>query len=469
MVGATVTFFNVFILSFFIAINLVYLSLLILSFLNIQRYRRTTENEQWRRIIRSPLTVPVSILAPAYNEQHSIVESVHSLLALEYANYEVIVINDGSRDNTLATLIEHFSLSAIPVQIDYAIACNLIRSVYRSPGYPRLVVLDKVNGGKADALNAGINISANPLFCAIDADSVIEGNALLRVVRPFLERPDETVAVGGMIRVANGCVINRGQVKSIGLPASNLARFQSVEYLRAFLFGRSGWSQLGALLIISGAFGLFKRQIVVDVGGYRADTVGEDIELVFRIHRHLRDRGIPYRVEFLCDPVCWTEVPEDMRTLGRQRNRWQRGLMDSLRFHKEMLFNRRYGVIGMIGMPYFVIFELIGPIIEIMGLIVVPLSFAFGLVNMPFLVLFLTLAILLGTMLSIASVILDDLSFQRFPRLSQVLWLVLYGLVENFGYRQLTLWWRVRGMIDYGRGQKSWGDMQRKGFGRPAP
>jgi cellulose synthase/poly-beta-1,6-N-acetylglucosamine synthase-like glycosyltransferase len=206
-----------------------------------------------------------------------------------------------------------------------------------------------------------------------------------------------------------------------------------VEYLRAFLFGRSGWSQLGALLIISGAFGLFKRQIVVDVGGYRADTVGEDIELVFRIHRHLRDRGIPYRVEFLCDPVCWTEVPEDMRTLGRQRNRWQRGLMDSLRFHKEMLFNRRYGVIGMIGMPYFVIFELIGPIIEITGLIVVPLSFAFGFVNLPFFVLFLTLAILLGTMLSIASVILDDLSFQRFPRLSQVLRLVLYGLVENFG------------------------------------
>ena len=469
MVGATVSFFNVFILSFFIAINLVYLSLLILSFLNIQRYRRRTENEQWRRIIRSPLTVPVSILAPAYNEQHSIVESVHSLLALEYANYEVIVINDGSRDDTLATLIEHFGLSAIPVQIDYAIACNSIRSVYRSPGYPRLVVLDKVNGGKADALNAGINISANPLFCAIDADSVIEGNALLRVVRPFLERPDETVAVGGMIRVANGCVINRGQVKSIGLPASNLARFQSVEYLRAFLFGRSGWSQLGALLIISGAFGLFKRQIVVDVGGYRADTVGEDIELVFRIHRHLRDRGIPYRVEFLCDPVCWTEVPEDMRTLGRQRNRWQRGLMDSLRFHKEMLFNRRYGVIGMIGMPYFVIFELIGPVIEITGLIVVPLSFAFGFVNLPFFVLFLTLAIFLGTMLSIASVILDDLSFQRFPRLSQVLRLVLYGLVENFGYRQLTLWWRVRGVIDYGRGKKSWGDMQRKGFGRPAP
>ncbi len=464
-----VFFFNVFILAFFVAINLVYLSLLALSFHNIQRYRRSIENEQWRRIIRSPLAMPVSILAPAYNEQHSIVESVHSLLALEYANYDVIVVNDGSSDDTLATLIGHFGVTKVPVQIEYAIACKTIRGVYRSSDYPRLVVVDKVNGGKADALNAGVNISANPLFCAIDADSVIEGNALLRVVRPFLERPNETVAVGGMIRIANGCHIERGQVKSIGLPASHLARFQSVEYLRAFLFGRSGWSQLGTLLIISGAFGLFKRQVVVDVGGYRHDTVGEDIELVFRIHRRLRDRGVPYRVEFLPDPECWTEVPEDLKTLGRQRNRWQRGLMDSLRFHKEMLFNRRYGVIGMIGLPYFVIFELLGPIIEILGLIVVPASFAFGFINVPFFVLFLTLAILQGTMLSIASVVLDDLSFQRFPRLSQVVRLVFYGLGENFGYRQLTLWWRMRGMVDYWRGKKGWGDMRRKGFGKPVP
>lgn len=462
-----VFFFNVLILAFFLAINVVYITLLILSFYNIKRYRRSTDNEQWRRIIQSPLTVPVSILAPAYNEQHSIVESIHSLLALEYANYDVIVINDGSKDETLDVVISHFGLSQLPVQIEYAIACKTIRGVYRSPDYPRLVLVDKVNGGKADALNAGINISANPLFCAIDADSVIEGNALLRVVRPFLERPNETVAVGGMIRIANGCHFAHGQVRAIGFPSSNLARFQSVEYVRAFLFGRSGWSQVGTLLVISGAFGIFKRQVVVDVGGYRHDTVGEDMELVFRMHRHLRDRGIPYRIEFLPDPVCWTEVPEDLKTLARQRNRWQRGLMDSLRFHKKMLFNRRYGVIGMIGMPYFVIFELLGPVIEILGLIVVPLSFAFGFIDVPFFALFLALAILLGTMLSIAAAVLDDISFERFPRLSQVLGLVFYGLAENFGYRQLTLLWRLRGMVDYWRGEQGWGDMQRKGFGKP--
>ncbi|MEJ7900440.1 MAG: glycosyltransferase [Thermomicrobiales bacterium] len=465
VIDTFVFFFNVFILAFFVANFATYLSLLVLSFVNIQRYRRSIENEQWRRIIQSPLTVPVSILAPAYNEEHSIVESIHSLLAIEYAHYEVVVINDGSTDETLKKIIDHFGLRQVPMQIDYAINCKSIRGVYRSSDFRRLIVVDKVNGGKADALNAGVNISSNLLFCAIDADSVIEGDALLRVVRPFLEYPRETVAVGGSIRIANGCRIEGGQVKSVGLPARSLARFQSVEYLRAFLFGRPGWSQLGTLLIISGAFGVFKRQVVVDVGGYRADTVGEDIELVFRIHRHLRDKAFAYRVVFLAEPVCWTQVPEDLRTLSRQRNRWQRGLMDSVRFHKRMLFNPHYGVIGMIGMPYFVIFELLGPVIELLGLIIVPISFIFGFIDPIIFVSFLTLAILSGTLLSIASVVLDDLSFQRFPRLSQVLLLVFYGLAENFGYRQLTVWWRVQGMVDYWRGKKPWGEMLRKTIG----
>ncbi len=442
-----VLFFNVFLLAFLVAINAVYFSLLALSSVNILRYRRSVENVQWRRFIQSPLTVPVSILAPAYNEQNSIVESIQSLLAIEYARYEVVVINDGSTDETLKKIIAHFGLSQIPMQIDYAINCKAIRGVYRSSDFRRLIVVDKVHGGKADALNAGVNISSNPLFCAVDADSVIAGGALLRIVRPFLEYPRETVAVGGTVRIANGCRIEGGQIKSVGLPVRSLARFQTVEYLRAFLFGRLGWSQVGTLLIISGALGIFKRQVVVDVGGY-ADTVGEDIELVFRIHRHLRDKAISYRVVFLPDPVCWTQAPEDFRTLSRQRNNWQRGLMDTLRYHKRMLFNPRYGVIGMIGMPYFVIFEFLGPVIELLGLVIVPISFIFGFTEPIILVSFLTLAILLGTLLSIASIVLDDVSFQRLPRLSQVLQLMFYGLAENFGYRQLTLWWRVQGMVD---------------------
>jgi cellulose synthase/poly-beta-1,6-N-acetylglucosamine synthase-like glycosyltransferase len=464
---AAIWFFNFAILLYFLGLNGSYCALLIIAYRHILVYRRLISNEPWRRIIQSPLTIPISILAPAYNEEQSIVESVYSLMALEYPQHEVIVVNDGSSDRTLETLIVHFALTRIPIQVEYAIACQPIRGVYRSAEYPVLVVVDKENGGKADALNAGINIAKFPLVCAIDADSVLEGNALLRVVRPFLERPAETIAVGGVIRIANGCRVAHGQVLEVGLPDNAVAMFQSVEYLRAFLFGRSGWSALGALLLISGAFGIFKRQVVIDVGGYRHDTVGEDIELVVRMHRYFRERRVPYRVEFLPDPVCWTEAPESLRVLGRQRNRWHRGLIDTFKLHHTLLLNPRYGVIGMVAMPYALLFELFGPLVELFGYLFVPLSYSLGFLNAPFMLLFVLVAILLGSALSVASVLLDELSFRRFPKAGQLFRLIWYGLLENFGYRQLTAWWRVKAFVDYLRGNKTWGKMERKGFAKP--
>jgi cellulose synthase/poly-beta-1,6-N-acetylglucosamine synthase-like glycosyltransferase len=464
---SAIWFFNYAVLFYFLALNGSYLLLLLIAYRHILGYRRLISNEPWRRIIQSPLTIPISIIAPAYNEEQSIVESVHSLMALQYPHHEVVVINDGSKDRTLAALVEHFGLTRIPAQIEDAITCRPIRAIYRSADYPALVVVDKENGGKADALNAGINVANFPLVCAIDADSVLEGNALLRVVRPFLERPAETVAVGGVIRIANGCRVAHGQVLEVGLPRNMLAMFQCNEYLRAFLFGRTGWSALGALLLISGAFGIFKRQTVIDVGGYRHDTVGEDIELVVRIHRHLRERNIPYHVEFLPDPVCWTEAPESLRVLGRQRNRWHRGLIDTLRLHRVMILNPRYGAIGLVAMPYAALFELCGPVIELFGYLFVPICFFLGFLNVPFMLLFIMVAILLGTALSVAAVLLDELSFHRFPKATQLFRLALYGLIENFGYRQLTTWWRTTAFVDYWRGDKSWGKMERKGFAKP--
>lgn len=457
---------NTFILGYFLLLQGSYLILLLISFVSVLRYRRIVDHERWRGIIQSPLTLPISLIAPAYNEERTIVESVRSLLSLEYPEYEVIVVNDGSRDATLDTLIEHFELRAIPVTIEYSIPCQPIRDVYRSARYPRLVVIDKENGGKADALNAGIIMAAYPLFCAMDADSLLEGNALLRITRPFLEQP-ETVAVGGIVRIANGCRVEHGQVTEISLSSNPLVIFQQVEYLRAFLFGRVGWSALGALLIISGAFGVFKRQVVLDIGGYRHDTVGEDFELVVRMHRRLREQKIRYRIVFLPDPVCWTEAPETLRVLGRQRNRWQRGLIDTLRIHRRMGLNPRYGRVGLLAMPYFVIIELLGPVIEMSGYLFVIIAFFLHLINLPFFLLFLTLAILLGTVLSVASVVLDEVAYRRFPRLSQLLTLVAFALMENVGYRQLTVWWRVMAFLDYWRGNKSWGTMERKGFARP--
>jgi len=456
--------FNMALLSYFIAINSNYFTLLVISFFSVLRYRRRIQYEQWRRIIQSPLTMPVSIITPAHNEELTIDESVKSLLTMEYPKFEVIVVNDGSKDNTLGKLRLGFNLYPIPADIEERVPCKQILGTYLSLDNPNLVVIDKINGGKADALNAGINVSRYPLICAIDADSLIEGSALLHVTRPFLERPGKTVAVGGIVRVANGCTIEAGRVVRVGLSHAWLPLVQAVEYLRAFLFGRSGWSALNSLLIISGAFGVFRKDVVIAIGGYRQGSLGEDMELVVRMHRYLREQRQEYEMHFLPDPVCWTEVPESLQALGSQRNRWQRGLIDSLRIHRRMMLNPGYGTIGMVAFPYFVFFEMLAPVVEMSGYIIVPLSYVLGIVDFPFFALFLTIAVLVGVILSTGAVVLEELFYRRYPKTSDIARLVAAAFLENFGYRQLTLWWRLRGFWDYFHGRTAWGKMERKGF-----
>ena len=456
--------FNIAILIYFVAINGNYFVLLVISYFSMLRYRRHIEHEQWQRIIQSPLTIPVSIIVPAYNEELTIEESVKSLLMLEYPEFEVIVVNDGSADNTLGKLETSFNLHPIPADIEEKVPCQQILGLYRSPDNPSLVAADKINGGKADALNAGINVSRYPVICAIDADSLIEGGALLRVTKPFLERPGKTVAVGGIVRVANGCTIEAGSVLHVGLSRAWLPLIQAVEYLRAFLFGRSGWSALNSLLIISGAFGIFRKDVVIAVGGYRRGSLAEDVELVVRMHRYLREQRREYEMRFLSDPVCWTEVPESLSILGRQRNRWQRGLIDSLRIHRRMMLNPRYGIIGMVAFPYFVFFEMLAPVVELLGYIIVPISYALGMVDFSFFALFLTVAILIGVILSTGAVVLEELFYRRYPKTSDIVRLVAAAFLENFGYRQLTVWWRVKAFWDYFTGKTAWGKMERKGF-----
>lgn len=452
------------VLIFFFLVNSFYLLFLVLSLAGIIRFRRLSRYVQLKDIFSNPMTKPISIIAPAFNEEANILESVRSLLSLEYPHFEVIVVNDGSTDATLETLIRTFDLKLTQRVFRKSIDTAPVRGIYASPKDRKLVVVDKVNGKKADALNAGLNVARYPLFCAIDADSLIERDALLKVVRPFLDDPERTVGVGGIIRLSNGCTIRGGRIVRVGMPRNALARFQVVEYLRAFLGGRMGMSVLNCLLIISGAFGVFRKDIALEIGGYRRDTVGEDMDFVVRLRRHCQERRRPFRISFIPDPICWTEAPENLRVLARQRNRWHRGLIESLTFNLKMLFNPRYGATGFLAMPFYVVFEMIGPLIEFFGYILFAAFLVTGNVDHPFAVRFFLLALAYGTLLSLAAVMLEELSFQRYPRFSDILIIVAFGILENFLYRQFLAAVRAKAFVDLLRGRREWGRMERKGF-----
>jgi cellulose synthase/poly-beta-1,6-N-acetylglucosamine synthase-like glycosyltransferase len=453
-----------FILIFFFAINSYYLVLTIAGFWRTLRAVMELQSADQRRLLRSPLTPPVSVLAPAFNEEANVVENVRSLLMLDYPLYEVILVNDGSKDGTLDRLIEAFGLRPSARSFEYAVPCKQVRCVYESAVFPNLVVVDKINGGKADALNAGLNLAWYPLFCAIDADSILESDALLRLVRPFLEAPGITIAAGGVVRVANGCEVSGGRVRKVQLVRRPLPLIQIVEYLRAFLFGRMGWSSGNSVLVISGAFGLFDKRTAVLAGGYATDTVGEDMELVVRMHRYLHDRKQAYRIGFVPDPICWTEVPESLRVLRRQRTRWQRGLIDTIWRHRKMIGRTRYGSVGMVALPGFALFEMLSPLIELSGYALLPLMWLLGQLNASFALGFLTLSLLYAVLVSVLAVLLEDLVFRRYPKFPDLLLLLAAAILENLGYRQLTVWWRVRAYWEFWRGDLSWGAMERRGM-----
>ena len=449
-------------LVYFIALNGGYLALNLLSFSRMKRYLASRSLDDIGRVY-SGFEPPVSLLVPAYNEEATICASVRSMLQLEYPEFEVVVINDGSRDGTLNALRSEFGLTPFPEAYWKRIDVKPVHGIYRSTVFPNLRVIDKENGGKADALNAGINASRFPLFCGVDADSILERSSLSRAVEPFLEHP-ETIAAGGTIRIANGCTVRDGFLERVDLPNRLLPLLQIVEYLRAFLFGRFGWVPIDAVLIISGAFGVFRRDAVVAVGGYRSDTVGEDMELVVRLHRRYRLVRKPYRITFVPDPICWTEAPENLKVLASQRIRWQRGLAESLSGNLGLLFHRRGGTPGWIAFPFMLVFELFGPLIEVLGYVFMIACTALGLVSMQALTIFLLVAIGFGIALSISALLLEELSFRIYPRPRSVALLAFVAIVENLGYRQLTSIWRLWGLTKWIVGSKQrWGEMVRSG------
>lgn len=456
--------FELGVLAYFFILNTLYLLFAVVGWVRLRRQRRRWTTRELGAIMRSPATPGVSIVAPAYNEEATLGESVRSLLLLNYPTFEVVLVNDGSKDRTLEVAISEFDLLRAPEGSAQPLPSKPVRGIYRSPAFPELTVLDKENGGKADAINAGINAARYPLVCVIDADSLLEEHALTRAALPFIEDP-ATIAAGGIIRIANGCTVERGRVVEVGLPTKALPLFQVVEYFRAFLPGRITHSAMNALLIISGAFGMFRKDAVVEAGGFRHDTVGEDMEIVTRLHQIYRSRGERYRISFQPDPVCWTEAPDSVRVLARQRNRWQRGTLEVLAAHRYMLFNPRYGAVGLFAMPYYLFFEALGPIVEVTGYAVTIAAVSLGIVDWLFAELLFLVAIVYGTLNSLLALLLEEMSFRRYPRVRDLVKLTIYSVIENFGYRQLTTWWRVRGIVAYWRGEQGWGAMTRKGFG----
>ncbi len=451
------------VLLYFLGVNSWYLILLVSSLLEMRRHMLVIANESRYLLLSSTLSPTISILAPAFNEEATIEGSLRALLALQYPRLEVIVISDGSKDRTVEVLIERFDLVPVKTIYEQRIKTKPVRNLYRSSTYPALVVVDKENGGKADALNVGLSFASGELVCAMDADTLIEADGLQRMVRPFLYSTD-VVATGGTIRVVNGSEVKFGRVAQTRVPTNVLAGIQVVEYLRAFLFGRLGWNRLGGNIIISGAFGLFRRESVLNAGGYLHDTVGEDMELVLRLKRLSYEQAGAGRIAFVPDSVAWTEVPESARVLGRQRDRWHRGLADVLWRHRGMLFNPRYGVTGLVVLPYYIFVELLAPVVELAGLGSLILGLAFGIVDWSFAALFFLTAYGLGTALTAFTLIIEDLSFHRYDTFRDRAMLFWWALLENLGYRQMTVFWRLRGLWKFLRGRKDWGAMERKGF-----
>jgi cellulose synthase/poly-beta-1,6-N-acetylglucosamine synthase-like glycosyltransferase len=452
--------------AYFVLLNSSYLLLNLIGAYSISRRQPTYQ------LSRLPMDYgrfepAVSVLVPAYNEEQTIVSALQSVLQLEYHCYEVLVINDGSQDKTLQVLMAHFELQPMPLPAVEGLPTAEIKGFYRSRRYPFLRVIDKANGGKADALNAGANMARYPLVCCLDADSILQRDSLRDVVQPFIDGID-VVCSGGTVRVANGSSIRDGFLDTVGISSHPLALFQTVEYLRAFLFGREGWSPFNALLIVSGAFGVFDREVLLEVGGYRRQTIGEDMELTVRLHRFMREQKRPYRIQFLAEPVCWTEAPEDLATLRNQRIRWQRGLLESLWLNKTLLFSPRGGLAGNLAFPFFLIFEAVGPLIEVTAYLFMILGTLLGYVNVDSLLVFTVAAIGMGMTMSISALLMEEICFHMYPRTRQVMVLIAFALLENLGYRQLNSWWRLLGLYQWLTGQQQqWGVMKRKGNERP--
>jgi len=445
-----------------------YLALAIVSLFEIAGYMRKNRFVDYDTILASPLAPSISLLVPAYNEGVNIIDSVRSLLSLRYNNYEIIVINDGSTDDSLEKLIQHFDLVKVNFAVNDEIHTKQVKGVYKSSNqaFKRLVVVDKENGGKADALNTGLNISQSKLVATMDADSIIAPDALLKMVRPFLQNNTRVIATGGVVRIANSCEIEDGRLVKVHLPNKMLARFQALEYLRVFLLSRIAWSRLNGLLLISGAFGLFDREIAVKAGGYSHKTVGEDMELVVRMRTYMHRNKLDYKVFYIPDPLCWTEAPANLKVFGKQRNRWARGTAQTLLLHKKIFMNPKYGLMGILSYPFWLLFEYLAPFVEIAGITYFFILVFLGNVSWMYFISLFLMVYIFAVFISVLALLAEEITFHKYNKKSDALKLVAMAFVEPFLFHPLTLCYALMGNLFLLFGINEWGNMKREGLSK---
>lgn len=461
-----VMIFSSIILAIGVAQNIIYLLQVFFAARQLfyEKNQRSSEYNWW--LVSSDITVPISILIPAYNEEITITDTVISALSTKYPSFELVVINDGSKDKTLEVLIKEFDLVKSERFYEKTLEHKKIRGIYTTKIHPNFLVIDKENGGRADALNAGITVSRHPLFCTLDADSLLDSSALLKAVQPFIDKPDTMVASGGTVQISNGCKVENGRVKKVVMPKKLLPMIQVVEYMRAFLIGRLAWSRVKMVMIIAGAFAVFKRDVVMEVGGFAHNTVGEDFELVVKIHEYLLRNKRKYEMEFVPGPACWTEAPATLKLLATQRIRWHQGCLETFFRYIKMFCNPRYGRIGIIGLPLIFIFDILGSILELIGYILIPLYYAIGALNVNVLISFLFLFCAFGIFISTMALFLQEVSLKHFKSTANLTRMAFIVVIENFGYRQLNNYWRLIGLLRFLRKKQVWGESKRVGVNK---
>jgi cellulose synthase/poly-beta-1,6-N-acetylglucosamine synthase-like glycosyltransferase len=450
---------------FYFSVNTTYLFILIFSVFGIQRARKFRFTFDLNQAFRFRLLPPVSIILPAYNEEKTIVESVRSILFVRYPQYELLVVNDGSRDDTLKKLFEAFNLIKTDYVFRRSIDTAKVRGIYVSREFKNIVVIDKENGGKADALNAGINVSRYPYFCAVDADTILGEDALAKLILPFVNDPDRTIAVGGIVRPANGAQISMGRLLAERLTTNILVITQSLEYARAFFLGRLGLSSINSLLIISGAFGIFKKEDVLRVNGYKKKSMGEDMMLVVKLHKLMRREKKKYRVTFVTDTVCWTEIPSTLRVLARQRVRWQMGLMESIFENGDMIMNPRYGVIGLFSMPFYILTEIVPPFFEPIGYAVLAVGIGTGVFSLYTLLRFFVITWGYSLLNTIYALVMESYGTGQKVRVHHFILKLFASILESLFYRQINIWCKLKGFFQFFTHKREWGAMERRGFG----